>query len=110
MATSISNPLVVEFVHAAPGALDFTPTRALRVFDARGRVVTAGGAGGTSVTISNVAAAITDGFSLGNAVADAVGRAAAINDANYLVPAGGTLRSTTAQVTACRVYVYCYGA
>ncbi len=110
MATTISNPLVVEFVHAAPGALNFTPTRQLRVFDAIGRVTTQA-AVATSFRISNVANNITDAASLGNNTADLLGRAGTIDDAFYVVAQSGTLRSTlTGAGTAAIVYVYCYGA
>ena len=108
MATSINTPIVVEFIHVADGALDFTPTRTLRVFDARGRVVTAA-AVATSFQISNVGNAITALETLGNNVSDLVGRASVVNDANYLVAVGGTLRSTLVGAgTTARTYVYCY--
>lgn len=108
MATTIRNPLCVRHVHTAPGALDFTTTRAVIVYDACAHVTTAA-AVATSMQVFNAAAAISDDFSLGNNTAGQAGRPGTMNDANMAVAAGGTIRSTlTGAGTAavCDTYLF----
>lgn len=107
MAT-LNNVLVVKLEMTSPTAFNYTTTRQMRVFDARARVTTAAAAA-TSCTIGNAGTAITNDFSLGNNNAGRVGRAGTIDDASYLVSAGGTIRATlTGAGTAAIAYVHCY--
>lgn len=108
MATTMNNTLIVRHDHTAPGSLDYTATRSLRVFDATG-IVTTEAAVATTGQVLNAANAITNAFSLGNNAPQQVARAGTVNDANYLISSGGTLRTTLAGAgTAARIFVRCY--
>ena len=97
----------IDIADAATGDVDVVLTHKTRVVDAW--VVKTAGAGGAAntVQVKNGASAISDAMSI-NIADQAVARAAAIDDAQHEIAAGGTLRVTRTKAggnAACIVYV-----
>lgn len=92
----------------AAGDTDIVLEHKTRVIDAW--AVKKGGAGGAgdTVTLKNAGTAITDAMDL-NVADKAVARAGTIDDAQYEIAAGGTLRVTAAKASDCECDVYVLG-
>lgn len=103
-----SIPVYFQIVIAA-GALaakNITVTNKIRVIDVH-VVLTGAGVASTVLTVGNAGNAITNGLDVSGADT-AIIRAATLNDANWEIAAGGSLRVTTtvgATQPACIVYV-----
>ena len=96
----------------ASGNVDYVITHKLRVIDAWCVKEAADGhATEDTIQVSNGASAITDAMAIGAPNDTGITRAAAINDANQTIAAGGTLRiavvkgSSGGNNTQCQVYV-----
>tara|TARA_Y100000034_G_scaffold116189_1_gene154216 strand:+ start:2005 stop:2430 length:426 start_codon:yes stop_codon:yes gene_type:complete len=91
---------------SATGNTDIDVDRNIEVVDAWCAKVGGAGAGGDTVTVQNEGNAITNAMSV-NIADTAVVRAGQINDANYQIASGGTLRIAAAGADA-TVDCVCY--
>lgn len=96
----------------ASGSVDYTVANKIRVIDAWCVKEAADGhATEDTIQVSNAGNAITDAMAIGAPDDTGITRAAAINDANQEIAAGGTLRiavvkgSSGGNNTQCQVYV-----
>jgi hypothetical protein len=88
---------------ALTGDIDIPVHRALQVIDVWIVKTAAGGAGDT-ITVKNDATAITDAID-GNAVDKTIVRAGTIDDAQAIIPAGGTLTVSGASAETSDVFI-----
>lgn len=108
-APAVGVPLVAmfEIPDAASADYDIAVPEAIEVLDVLAQKTGANGGAANTVQVKNAANAISDALSL-NINDQALARAAAINDANSRIAAGGTLRLSTVKAggnAACKVKV-----
>ena len=101
----------VDVADGASGDVDVVSTHRVRVIDAwLVKTANASSAHANTMQVANAANAITNAMSLNNVADTTIVRAAAINDANAEIAAGGTLRvirvrADPAGQVGCTVYV-----